>query len=141
MFAMSTYHVLNIMIFLSLNYDKKSVNLKEIAAFCMLPVKVTNSLLDKLQKHGLILILEENGEKRYLLLKSPYDTRLAEIIFPLEPVLFTDYLGKDKERLPGIQAQLLYQKFRPFQYTMEKKLKRCRLSEWAVMRGCDLYSF
>lgn len=68
MFAMSTYHVLNIMIFLS----------------------------------------------RYLLLKSAYDTRLAEIIFPLEPVLFTDYLGKDKERLPGIQAQLLYQKFRPF---------------------------
>lgn len=81
MFAMSTYHVLNIMIFLSLNYDKKSVSLKEITAFCMLPVKIANSLLDKLQKHG--LILEEN----------------------------------------------------------EKKLKRCRLSEWAVMRGCDLYSF
>lgn len=141
MFAMSTYHVLNIMIFLSLNYDKKSVNLKEIAAFCTLSVKATNSLLDKLQKNELILALEVNGENRYSLFKPPYDTRLAEIIFPLEPVLFTDYLGKDKKRLPGIQAQLFYQKFRPFQYTMEKKLKRCRLSEWAVMRGCDLYSF
>ena len=141
MFAMSTYHVLNIMIFLSLNYDKKKVTSKEIAAFCTIPVKMVNSLLPNLQKSNLILKSEVNGENCYSLVRPPYDTRLSDIVFPLEPALFTDYLGKNKEQLPGHQAWLFYQKFRPFQYTIEKKLKRCRLSEWTVMCENDLYSF
>lgn len=141
MFAMSTYHVLNIMIFLSLNYEKKKVTSKEIAAFCTIPVKMVNNLLPILQEINLVLKSDANGENCYSLIRPPYDTRLADIVFPLEPVLFTDYLGKDKEQLPGNQAWLFYQKFRPFQYTIEKKLKRCRLSEWVVMRESDLYSF
>ena len=141
MFAMSTYHVLNIMIFLSLNHGKKKVSSKEIATFCTISVKAVNDLLTKLQKMNLILESDGDGENLYSLTKPPYDTRLAEIIFPLEPILFTDYLGKNKELLPGNQACLFYQKFRPFQYTIEKKLKRCRLSEWTVMNESDLYSF
>lgn len=141
MFAMSTYHVLNIMIFLSLNYEKKKVTPKEIATFCNISVRMVNSLLANLQKTNLILRSNVNEETCYSLAKPPYDTRLAEIVFPLEPVLFTDYLGKNKEQLPGNQAWLFYQKFRPFQYTIEKKLKRCRLSEWTVMHESNLYSF
>lgn len=141
MFAMSTYHALNIMIFLSLNYDRRKVGSKEIAAFCALPIKTVNTLLSKLQKADLTLRSNEGKETLYSLTKPPYDTRLAEIIFPLESVLFTEYLGKDRERLPGEQARLFYQKFRPFQYTIGKKLKRCRLSDWVVMRESDLHSF
>lgn len=129
------------MIFLSLNYGKKKVGSKEIAAFCTLPVEAADTLLGRLEGINLVCKSCENEEALYSLTKPPYDTRLAEIIFPMEPTLFTDYLGKDKELLPGKKARLLYQKFRPFQYTIEKKMKRCRLSEWTAMHESDLYSF
>lgn len=141
MFAISTYHALNIMIFLSFNYEKKEVTSKEIAAFCSIPVKAVNTLLAKLQKANLILKSDEDETNRYSLVRPPYDMRLAEIIFPMEPSLFTDYLGKDLDLLPGKQAQLLYRKFRSSQYVIEKKMRRCRLSEWAMMDESDLYSF
>lgn len=129
------------MIFLSLNYDKKKVCSKEIAAFCALPVKSVTALLGRLQRTGLVPKFNEDEEALYFLGKPPYDTRLAEIIFPVEPILFTEYIGKERGRLPGNQARPFYQRFRPFQYTMEKKLKRCQLSDWVVMQESDLYSF
>lgn len=140
MFAMSTYYALDIMIFLSLSYGKRNVTQKEITSFCTIPARTSKALLDKLKKMGLIHEFHEKESACYSLVKPPYDIRLSEIIFQLETTLFTDYIGKDREKLPGNQAQLLYQKFRPFQYTMEKKLKRCRLSEWAVMYESNLYS-
>lgn len=140
MFAMSTYYALDIMIFMSLSYGKRNVTRKEITSFCKIPAGTSKALLDKLEKMGLIHEFHEKETICYSLVKPPYDIRLSEIIFQLEATLFTDYIGKDREKLPGDKAQLLYQKFRPLQYMMEKKLKRCRLSEWTVMHESNLYT-
>ena len=140
MFAMSTYYALDIMIFLSLRYGKRNVTRKEITSFCKIPAATSKVLLDKLERIGLIHVFHEKESACYSLVKPPYDIRLSEIICQLEATLFTDYIGKDREKLPGDKAQLLYQKFRPLQYMMEKKLKRCRLSEWTVMHESNLHT-
>lgn len=132
MFSISTFYALEIMAFLALNYGERSVSTEEAAGYCFMHAKLSEEILDELKCKG--LVSQTSGkENTYFLSKPPYDIRLSDIIVPLEATLFMNYMGEQEKILPSNKARMLYQKFRPFQHIMEKKLRRCRLSEWVLM--------
>lgn len=137
MFSIDTYHALDIMVFLALNYEKRTACFPDISRYCSVHEQKSKDILDRLEDEGLVRHCG-NGEG-YSLSKAPYNISLSDIILPLEPSVFADYTGKSGNRLPSDKAGMLYRKFRPFQQTMERKLKRCRLSEWALMDNSTLF--
>lgn len=138
MFTSNTYRVLNMMVLLSHYYGKEAVSIDRMVSFCLVDAETVTSLLCNLEELGLVKSSETHDA--FSLTKSPRDIRLYDFIKPFEPSVFS---GKEAvgDGVPaGKRSELFYRKFSVIQEVIEKKLRRCRLSDWSTVDESTIYT-